>query len=384
MTMGRSHRRSFQRGRVAATLSLLVAFTGVASIARAEPPSFAERHPELKAPDLTSETKNEAEARSKRGQEVLNVGNAAFDRGDFKTCEQQLAKVWMMSGRESLIAAAVLGQCESRLGYYVDAREHLSFALRGMESARADPKRTDPKRAAWIEEAKEELKTAEAHVSMLAIVSAPPGALISIGTKIKVTAPVVEKLVLYPGDYVLEVRVNGELVRSEKFHADPGVTYAYRFNTPKPPPPPEPDKRGPRVVWLALGGATAGAFAALGAGMLFASNGKLDEAAALRPQIGALYGSPISACTLPKDARVELCKKLDAATDSAAIFQYVGIASLITGGLFGAATTAYGVWPRASTDAKPPPAPAPPPAIQVVAHLVAGPGAVGVLVQGAW
>lgn len=375
----RSHHRSSPRARIFATFGVLAACTCAASIARAEPPSFAERHPELKAPDLTNETSNEAKARSKRAQDALDLGSAAFERGDFKTCEQQLAKVWMLSGRESLSAAAHLGRCESRLGYYVDAREHLSFALRGMEAAR-----DDPKRAAQIEPTKEELKSAEAHVSMLGIVSAPPGALISIGTKIKVTAPVVEKLVLYPGDYIVEVRVDGELVRSEKFHADPGVTYTYRFNVPKPPPPSEPEKPGPRVVWLALGGATAGAFAALGAGMLFASNGKLDEAATLRPQIGALYGSQISACTLPKDERVELCKKLDAATDDAAIFQYVGVASLIAGGLFGAATTAYGVWPRASTDAKPPPPPAPPPAIQVSAGLVAGPGAVGVLVQGAW
>lgn len=358
-----------------AAIGALAAMLCAASSARAAPPSFKERHPDLVEPDDNATTP-EKDARSKRAREAFLAGTAALAAGDFKACERHFAIVWVLTHYESAAAGANLGLCENRLGFYVDAFEHLTKAKDKYDAAANSGERAVERGKTY-----EELVVAEAHICSLVISGVPDGAVVTVGPKIRFTAPGPKKLALYPDDYEIEVRVDGELLHRKPLHMVPGTTYSYAFV----PPPPKPaalavQPVGPSAVWLWAGGASATVFAGLGAGMLAASYGKLSQAAALRAEIGGIFGSQVGACHAPTGALVDLCHKLDATTDDAAIFQYVGVGSLIASGALAAGTVAYGLWPRSAEPAGSKPAPS----ATVTALFVAGPGAAGVRIQGTW
>jgi hypothetical protein len=373
----RTTRTSRRIGRAgAAAIGALAAMLCAASSAWAAPPSFKERHPDLVEPDRDNATTPEKDARSKRAREAFLAGNAALAAGDFKACEQHFAIVWVLTHYESAAAGANLGLCENRLGFYVDAFEHLTKAKDKYDAAANSGERAVERGKTY-----EELVVAEAHICSLVISGVPDGAVVTVGPKIRFTAPGPKKLAVYPDDYEIEVRLDGELLHRKPLHMVPGTTYSYAF---VPPPPkveaPVVQASGLSVAWLWAGGASATVFAGLGAGMLGASYGKLSQAAALRAEIGGIFGSQVGACHAPTGALVDLCHRLDATTDDAAIFQYVGVVSLIASGALAATTVAYGLWPRSAG----PGGSKPGPAATVAALFVAGPGGAGVRIQGTW
>lgn len=371
------------KGRMATlTAASLCGALSVGSPAFAAPPSFPERHPELKVPDTSNESPSDAETRKARARQEFMAGTSALDAKHWADCEAHLAVAWML--QHSPAVAGNLGLCEVELGYFVDALEHLAFA-----DDNYDPTGKD---AATVAEFRKRVAAAKARakagVGGLKVESAPPGTTVRVGAKLTFTTPH-ETVPLYPGEYAVELRKDGVTLDSQTVTIAAGgavvlvlrgtspVTTAHPDGAP-PPPSAEP---GPRLPLVIGGGAFTLAFAGLGAGFLAASQAKLNEAFALRKQIGAIFGSQVGACHAPAGTLVDLCKKLDATTDDAAIFQRVGFVSLVAGGAFAVGTTIYGLWPR------PPRAPerrARAASFQIGASASAGPSGGALSVQGSW
>jgi hypothetical protein len=369
-------RKSKRIGRAgAAVIGALAAMACGASSARAAPPSFKERHADLAEPD-ENETTKEKNARSKRARDEFLAGNAALTAGDFKACEQHFAIVWVLTKYESAAAAANLGLCENRLGFYVDAFEHLTTAKKKFDAAANSEGHAVERGKTY-----EELTLTEAQICPLVLSGVPDGAVVTVGSKIRFTAPGPKTLYLYPDDYVIEVREGGDLVHREARHMLPGRSYTYVFVPPAPNvAAPAVADTGPSKPLLVAGGVSAALFAGLGAGMIGASQTRLAQASSLRTEIGGIFGSQVGACHSPTGTLVDLCRKLDATTDDAAIFEDVGIAAFLASGAIVAGTVAYGVWPRSAGPAATKPAPAP----TVTARVVAGSGAAGVMILGTW
>lgn len=378
-----SHKQARRRCLFAGALTLIAslvhspaAWSAPPSPAVTAPPLFAERHPDLRPPDPEQETDG-GKARLQRAREHFAQGAAALAAKDYAECEKHYARAWVL--QPSAGNASNLAQCENRLGYYVDAAEHLRDA-----QARIKPEDMDEASLRRFEErTKAERQIAMAQVATLDVQDAPAGAVISLGPKLRFSAPIQRMIFLYPGEYVLEVSTAEGMFYTARLHVLAGQSYVHSVR-PKPREKPEkpPDAAGPNVALVVAGGGTAAAFLGAGIGLVAASHARLSDAAALRAEIGALFGAQTGGCHAPAGALSGLCRKLEAATYDAGTFERLGIAAVVASGGLSLATATYALWPRPA-----PPSGAPKssegPRVQE-ATVTVTPGGLGVTITGVW
>lgn len=355
-----------------------------ASLAWAAPPSFAQRHADLKPADAANETTSESKQRKQRWVQHFEQGNAALNAGDFKACEDHFARAWML--HQTAGTAANLGRCENHLGYHVDAAEHLSRALELFDPAGKSEDAVEQFR----KETTDELSNATRSIGTLDIQNVPAGATISVGPKLRFAAPLARVIFLYPGDYAVEVKLDEAVIYSATLHIVAGRAYTREVSGRRANQSENresegekegerekengseasgrerggPTPRGPLVI---AGASGAVAFLGLGVGLVAASQVRLADGGKLRSELGASFGAQRGACHAPVGERVELCKKLDAASDDAALLEHVGIAALVASGALALGTGAVALWPR----------PVVQPGPEVVVEPKTGPGKTG-------
>lgn len=307
--------------------------------ANAAPPTFAERHPDLRRKIERGQNDAARAAELDKARALFAEGMEARKAEDFAKCEEKFAEAWSLKSSGRILVN--LGLCEHRLGYRVDAAEHLREALAWLDLGDND----------YLELAADELVAVSRKIGTFHMKDAPEGALITITPKPSTpgekaakprsfTAPVSEAIFLEPGAYTLRIVSDAGLLYTKEMVFHPGDDVVHVYHLPEPPPP-------TLSLPVVFGGAGLSALM-LGAGIgwIVASQGRLAEAARLRPQIGAIFGSETGACHAPQGALLGLCNKLDAATDDGALFEDLGIGSFVAGGLLAAGTITFALWPR--------------------------------------
>jgi len=292
-----------------------------------------------------------------RGQpgtrELYEQGRAAVLHKDWKRARELLARVW--AKRESYDTAALLGQCELKLGDWRDAAEHLDYALRNFPNA--DPAADARARI------KQGLASARSKVATVTVQTDPAGAEVLVDGVGLGRSPLDAPVYLKPGKHVIEAKLAGHASAQQAVAASEGQRVplslslaAARRRAPSPasppastsgdsavPPPADgvPLDTTTRPVWPAWAGAGVAVVGlATGIGFTVSAGSKQSDADALAASLSkdgpgaCASGSPhASQCTAYQGDR-----------NSVRTERNVALAGFIAGGVGAAFSVGYLIW----------------------------------------
>ncbi|MFZ5896844.1 MAG: hypothetical protein ACOY0T_37655 [Myxococcota bacterium] len=321
-----------------------VAFLALASQVGAQPD--APNH------NASRDAKAEATEHMRRGVE-------AYDKSDFESARVSFARAWAVTQHPAI--AANLADVETRLGRYREGAEHWSFYLK---NAPRNRDRSD---------GEEGLAECRKHVARLEI-SAEPKAVVSLDGQVVGEAPSLDELWVEPGAHLLEARLPGGNVASQRVVVSAGDTQQVALVpaagkaassgalAPAQAEPSAPARVQPQPVDantsartpVLVGGA---AFTAvvLGVGVVFGLKAKSasDDAVSLSKKIGEAVGGhdgDTGACKSPSASVATGCATLGAKVDTARSARTTAKVAFIASGVLGVGTlAAYLLWPRSTS-----------------------------------
>lgn len=229
---------------------------------------------------------------SERANELFRSAKAAFAAGNLHEAHRLYSSAWEL--KKSPDIAANLGQTELELGKMRDAAEHFAYALKNLL-----PSSTDRQRAAL----EEGLAKAKAEISALRLTVTPDGAEVLVDGRVVGTSPIAELVFVEPGEHIVLARRDGFVTSETRIGAQKGAEQPVELAlaaaqvpadsgaapTPAAPlrddTPPESERsRNLTPAYVATGVAAVGL--GLGIGFLFVANGKADDAAQIRNDLG--------------------------------------------------------------------------------------------------
>jgi len=294
------------------------------------------------------------------------LGKEQGQEGNSRCAMEAYAHSWEL--RPSYDSAGNGGMHAAVVGEHALVCKLLSYSLANIPASLDEPK----KQVAG-ERMRKALEESLRHVGR-ARVETKPGALILVDGQPAGTAPLnPPELCLPPGSRTIEARLEGFQPAKATIEVKIGPPLSLELplqpavaEPPQPPtrPKPVPDE-GPSIPLVVAGSAVAVAAIGAGAGLLAASaeaaSDRDDKLAALGGQGSCTTGNPF----------VAECDEIRDLAQAAMTFRGAGIAMLITGGVAGAATLGYALWPRET-------------AAETAAVAVFPAGLGGLLLRGAW
>ena len=285
--------------------SLFVAASLSAAASRADDPAAAARH--------------------------FDAGTALYKAGKFSEAEAEFQQAW--DARHTFDVAANLGDCEVEIGQYREAAEHLAYAMKELPVSVKDAVR---------QRLQQRFALARAEVASLRVHVTPPQATVIVNGR--EFAPVPEEVFLEPGPATVEAHLPGygaartatppiRKGASEEvtLTLTPLATQVVEAGSPKSVP----------LILVGAGVTAAGLVTGLAFTLLGAS--KASSADSSLKAIEAAHGGDPSPCSaLPPDPRCSSLEQLNSDSDT---MKRVGVAAFVVGGVAGAATLTYLLWP---------------------------------------
>lgn len=227
--------------------------------------------------------------------------------------------------------AGNLGDCELRLGQARDAAEHLSFALRDFPPTG---------KSALRKQIEERYAEARKLVGALRVRVSAAEALVSINGRPVGRSPLKDEVFVEPGDARVEASLEGHrsAVRSVSIGRGEAQDVALVLVQESP---------GPSIPVVVASGTVAGVLVITGIALVPAANAKVADADAQR---GAIVGKG-GQCKPPTAFEAE-CAALKGAYEEADTLTNAAIGALVSGGLLGATTALYALWPRKGGEAQ--------------------------------
>ena len=284
-----------------------------------------------------------AHAQASPGSEAEKLfveGKAAFDQGKYEEALTAYRGAWKLS--QTFDVAANLGQTEVELGHYVDAAEHLSFAIAHLPpSVAADLRK----------ELGELYAQARGEVTVLRLQVSPEGARVLVDGEPVGTAPLAPELFVEPGPHVIEVRMADHESARQHIETRAGEQHEVELalapsiqSAESPPavvedagPAPVP---GPSWVPVAVGGTLAAIGVGMGVGFAVAAEDRRTER---NDRLVALGGTSPCGTGAPYPTECAAIEELDS---DATTYADVSVAGFVTAGVAAVATVAYLLWPR--------------------------------------
>ena len=254
-------------------------------------------------------------ARAGEAQDQFEKGNVAFEAEKYQDALDAYKAAWKLTKTHDL--AYMMGRCETELGKLRDAAEHYTYALDHF------PLTGDPELRANLETALADVKKS---LAVVRVVSNTKDVVVTVDG-VKVDPSTLETAMFFaPGKHVIEATAPGHRSVRRPFDFKGGEDEQVTMNLV-----PEGDTpRNPIPGYVMAGVGVVGV--AIGAGLVGAAEGKKSEALKLSQDIGSVEGCQ-------KDAAA--CQKLRDTTAATDAMGNGGVAALVFGGLFGAASVAY-------------------------------------------
>jgi hypothetical protein len=277
---------------------------------------------------------------------LFRRGLAAYNSGQVDTARQLFLQAWAI--RPSADVAMELAQTEMDLGKYVDAAEHLDYALRNFTPSINEKMRNIAKLAH---------SEVVRHVARITVDVNIEGAEVLLNGRVVGKSPVQETLYADAGNCVIQARLGATNV-SKSLVAEPGKELRVTLTLEQPAKlasdsglvPGSPGEYRPTAfsdtldthrnpVPLIIGGAvTVLAFSA-GLGLRIASNSAEDDASTLSATLGS------QGCSTP-NANAALCASLRHSIEKSDRERNWSTASFVIASAALVGTAAYWFWPR--------------------------------------
>jgi len=272
-------------------------------------PSFAE------LPALASTSPDEA--LSDTARELFAKGVKASQEQKWDQC--RAAFLAALGVKRVAQIAGNLALCERKLGLYRDAAEHIAFFL-------SVPPRSDAPPERWIA-AEAVLREASARVTTVRVHVDVDGADVAVDEHLVGTAPLAVPVFLDPGPHTITARRDGYPTAREAVDARAGASVGIGLKLVQARP------LWPVIVTgiLAVGGLAAGG------GLAAAANGKRNDAAGLRVELGGGNSQCVGVAG-------GTCQALAGDLKSQATLANGAVGSFVASGAFALATVGLGIW----------------------------------------
>lgn len=261
---------------------------------------------------------------------LYEQGQAAFEAQKFEEARAKFAAVWVR--RKSYDVAAVLAQAELQLGRHADAAQHLAYAVDHFPVSSS----TDMRKK--IEGA---FAAVRAKVGVLKIELSPATATLKINSEVFSEADARSGIFVNPGDVHVDVTALDYIAASRTLHVDKGGETTVTIALDKLPPQ---GTGGPQKE-LVIAGAVVGGVAAITGGVLLGLGVSQQEALRADAPKTAQGGAACSDAPTAGGATAT-CDDIRSRARTANAMGQAGVGLLIGGGVAGAATVLYALWPR--------------------------------------
>lgn len=320
--------------------------------------------------EVTQSTSSGVEI-SARTRALFRKGLAAYNAGQVDTARQLFLQAWEI--RPSADVAMELAQTEMDLGRYVEAAEHLEYALRNFTPSINEKMRNIARQAH---------SEVRRHVARLNVEVDRQGAEVILNGRVVGMSPLTSPLYAEPGNCVVQARL-GRDIASQTLLTGSGKDFSVRLTLALPStttgplpvadvgqsePRPFDQDTSPRrdVVPVAIGGTLAVAGIVAGIGLRLAANSEEDNAKRLSASLGGQSCTGANTGTATCSALRDSVNKSDSERNWSTACLVVGSAALV-------ATATYWLWPRKKS---------PDPHSQLRVSAGAGPTSAGLLVSG--
>jgi tetratricopeptide (TPR) repeat protein len=281
---------------------------------------------------------SEAELKNARHEELLKQGGKHYTAKRYHVAETILLEVWREN--RTFEAAVNLGHVEYKLGKMPEAATYFSYALKNWPASEAqDLEKQEQRRVVEqrLAEVKAQLGTLTLRVNL-------PGAEIAIDGKRLEEALTGTEVFVMPGKHRIEAKLAGyePAVTTTDVGRETSRVVALMLK------PVEQRTIGSKNKALIVSGAAV-SVAMVGAGvwLYVASASPLADKESLGKQIDS--GRTKKDCV---DDPNPLCAELSSAVAKSDQLRNWGTAALITGGVLGAGTLVYSLWPSSKPEAR--------------------------------
>ncbi len=274
------------------------------------------------------------------------------DANEFKRCQDLYASnqhdaayvcykaLW--DAQKGYDVAANLGNVEVQLGKYKEAVVHLTYVLDNLPL-------TVDNRDVIMQKTREKLADAKRHVAVIRLNLTPVGATVTLNGAVIGTTPLVEPLILDPGNYQLAAQKPGYADLRHGLIAQANTEPTLNLDMVPGESSLGSGKRGmspARIAVAVVGGVIALGAIGAGIGLHVAAGGKADDREAIAAELGSNSACTGAGATDPR------CTEIQTLADDEATFSTTGTALLIAGGVLAAGTVvAVIVWPSSSDSA---------------------------------
>ena len=321
----------------------LVTCSAMGNVALASPPPDA-------APNSVTPGGDDAQIR-----DLMNEAAGKFAQGDWEGARLAYLRAWELKQHPAI--AANMAAAEMKLGRYLQAAEHLEFALNHLPSGKSEKR----------EAVQAQLGECRSHLAALTIIASVDGAEIHVDQRSIGRSPFSEPVFLEPGHHSIDAIRPGFATETKEIEAVAGGHVDVLFELHKPPSvwlhadgpkpaAPEPVSNQPAHEghWrnLAIVGGAAATAVGLTVGIVFRvkSNDAEDQLVTLRSQIenGSSAWSVAARNECAGQSPSATCNSLRNKVDEYDRQRNISTAAFVTSGVLGLSTIALAIfWPSA-------------------------------------
>jgi tetratricopeptide (TPR) repeat protein len=291
-----------------------------------------------------------AESKSARHDELLKQGGLHYTAGRYHVAEAIFLEVWRES--RSFDAAVNLGHAEYQLGKMPEAATYFSYALKNWPVL-GEP---DPVMQKQHHIVKQRFARAKAQLGTLALRVSRPGAEVAIDGKRLEEAPTGTEVFVMPGTHRIEAKLAGyepavttiEVGKNTSSEVALTLKPVEKNTSPEVAltlKPEEPRTSAGKNALIASGAAVSVVMVGVGVGLYVARASQFAKAETLQSEIvkhpGRCYRDPHEKC----DALSSTAQTIDE-------LRNWGTAAFITGGVVGAGTLVYSLWPSSKPEVR--------------------------------
>lgn len=313
---------------------------------------------------LTASASDEAGAlngtrqKTAQGQELMKEGAKQFDQGDWQAAYLAYRKAWEIKPHPAI--AANMAAAEIKLGMYLDAADHLKYALTHLPLVHIQKR----------DAVEQQLDRVREHLVAVSLSANLDGVEISIDGKRIGCTPLLEEVLLEPGHHAVRAEY-ASVTQTRSIDVNAGARLQLVFDLSGTASSADPATRsvispqpfatdvGPdrTRTWLLIGGAATTAIGlGIGIAMSIQANAESRDAQTLRAQIGSAGPSAgiVAGDTCTRRDQSEACDLLYRNVQSLARDRAIATAAFVGAGVLGVATVATAlIWPPQKSNARP-------------------------------
>jgi hypothetical protein len=279
---------------------------------------------------MVSSSPAQADDVANRVADLYAKGNKLYDQEKWAEAEAAYQAAWDL--RPSFDIAGNLGDVEIQLGQYRDAAEHIEYALAEFPAGgKAEARET----------LKKLLEAAQTQVGSVKITTSIGGAKLVVDGRDVGQAPLSKSVYVDPGKRVFEARLEGYEDALKTVEVEKGKALEVSLVLTPKGGVGRPEKASKPLIIVGAGLGVAGI--GTGVALLVVAAGEKTKALELRDSM------PEAVCNTahPEHGQYTAqCDDLLAKVRRKDTFHNVGVGALIAGGVIGAATLTYALWPR--------------------------------------